>query len=231
MINEEKLLEKQRREESKKYHCPHCNCKFFTDQHLKTIQERFNVVEENPDFAKFFNDINMLIFYENEYSSSEIAESKMFTDLFKVYYFVMDLSPLLPVHYTSWAITAKIPSYRWTTDSTFKTFVKMFNNRMSIYDAYNHSIANMQFYANQYGFDWKEYFKVVPVSKLFFDLQNGRISPWLLIASSWGKKKYASMTDEQIDTVFDKTVWFDVKFKEEDSLNYIRRKVILEGIR
>lgn len=196
------------------------------------MEEHLQILRDNPDFKKFCDYVYEELWHESKRSEHQLAELITFVPMLRIYTQVTSISPTLTYEYVRWLVEKKIPSRSWENDNTFLIFARFINNNQSIYDSYSRSVESMKYASVQYGLsDWKEYFKHVPCNRLVQDVIYGRISPWMVLSTSWGKKKYSMLNDEQLDEIFDKTLWFDIKMEDINSKTYIARKCMLEGIR
>ena len=64
--------------------------------------------------------------------------------------------------------------------------------------ALQRSIANMMDWANEQNAQWSDYFRLVNTNRAVQHIQQGKISPWLLLGCSAGKKMLKSFSDEQL---------------------------------
>jgi len=60
------------------------------------------------------------------------------------------------------------------------------------------SIATMMDWADEQNAQWSDYFRLVNTNRAVQHIQQGKISPWLLLGCSAGKKMLNLFTDEQL---------------------------------
>jgi uroporphyrinogen-III decarboxylase len=89
----------------------------------------------------------------------------------------------------------------------------------------------MQSWAADHNSAWNHYFSYVSTNRATYDIRDGKVSPWLLLNSTSGKKLLGSLSDEQlasISTVIDPEVWLK-KFKKQRADLDLVKEIVKEA--
>jgi hypothetical protein len=67
--------------------------------------------------------------------------------------------------------------------------------------ALQRSIATMMDWATEQNAQWSDYFRLVNTNRAVAHIQQGKISPWLLLGCNAGKRMLKSFNDEQLQMI------------------------------
>ena len=67
--------------------------------------------------------------------------------------------------------------------------------------ALQRSIATMMDWATEQNAQWPDYFRLVNTNRAVQHIQQGKMSPWLLLGCSAGKRMLKSFNDEQLQMI------------------------------
>tara|TARA_B100000683_G_C12262076_1_gene462031 strand:- start:196 stop:636 length:441 start_codon:yes stop_codon:yes gene_type:complete len=110
----------------------------------------------------------------------------------------MHINPIYPEKYIDYVLQSKIKLDHWARDDLYEAYLIDTLKREPIEAALQRSIANMMDWANEQNAQWSDYFRLVNTNRAVQHIQQGKISPWLLLGCSAGKKMLKSFSDEQL---------------------------------
>ena len=142
--------------------------------------------------------------------SSNNSKEKTYTDFcYSAYYnafvkfgrFMMHINPLYPEKYIDYVILSKIKLDHWARDDLYETYLIDTLKAEPVESALQRSITTMMDWATEQHAQWADYFRLVNTNRAVQHIQQGKISPWLLLGCKAGKNLLQSFNDEQLQMV------------------------------
>ena len=114
---------------------------------------------------------------------------------------MMHISPLYPEKYIDYVILSKIKLDHWARDEIYDAYLVETLKAEPVESALQRSIATMMDWAETQNVQWADYFRLVNTNRAVQHIQQGKVSPWLLLGCSAGKKMLKLFTDEQLQMI------------------------------
>jgi hypothetical protein len=133
---------------------------------------------------------------------------------------------LYPDQYIDYVVKSGVRLDHWCRDGLYEQYVLHLIKTESVETALQRSIGHMMEWADKNNSVWHHYFNYVSVNRAVFDVKDGKISPWLLLNCSSGKKLLSNFSDEQlaaISTMIDPPYWIKQFKKLSDDVDLVRQ--------
>jgi len=178
----------------------------YLQKNEKWVQNAFMV------FQRFYQ-IHQNNMKEKTYE--EFCQSSYYNAFVKFGRFMMHIHPLYPEKYIDYVILSKIKLDHWARDDLYEAYLIDTLKVEPIEAALQRSIATMMDWAQEQNAQWSDYFRLVNTNRAVQHIQQGKISPWLLLGCNAGKKLLKSFSDEQLQMTqqFINPVYWSNKFK------------------
>jgi hypothetical protein len=98
-------------------------------------------------------------------------------------------------------ILSKIKLDHWSRDDLYEAYLVDTLKAEPVEAALQRSITTMMDWATEQNAQWADYFRLVNTNRAVAHIQQGKISPWLLLGCNAGKKMLKSLNDEQLQLV------------------------------
>jgi hypothetical protein len=161
----------------------------------------------------------------------EFAKSPYYNAFIKFGSYVNNVNPLYPDHYIDWVVRSGVRLDHWCRDALYEKYVLELIHNEQVDTALQRSVNHMQSWATDHNSMWNHYFSYVSTNRATYDIRDGKVSPWLLLNSTSGKKLLGSLSDEQlasISTVIDPEVWLK-KFKKQRADLDLVKEIVKEA--
>ena len=113
----------------------------------------------------------------------------------------MHINPLYPEKYIDYVILSKIKLDHWARDDLYEAYLIDTLKIEPVESALQRSIATMMDWAQEQNAQWSDYFRLANTNRAVQHIQQGKISPWLLLGCTAGKKMLKSFSDEQLQMI------------------------------
>jgi len=140
----------------------------------------------------------------------QFLDSSYYNAFVKFGRFIMHIHPLYPEKYIEWVIRSQIKLDHWARDDLYETYLIDTLKSEPLESAMQRSIKTMMEWADEQNVQWSDYFRLVNTTRAVAHIQQGSISPWLILGCSAGKKMLNSFSDAQLQMVqryIDPTFW------------------------
>ena len=128
----------------------------------------------------------------------EFCNSAYYNAFVKFGRFIMHINPLYPEKYIDYVILSKVKLDHWARDDLYEAYLIDALKSEPVEAALQRSIATMMDWAMEQHAQWSDYFRLVNTNRAVQHIQQGKISPWLLLGCGAGKKMLKLFTDEQL---------------------------------
>jgi len=178
----------------------------YLQKNEKWVQNAFMV------FQRFYQ-IHQNNMKEKTYE--EFCQSSYYNAFVKFGRFMMHIHPLYPEKYIDYVILSKIKLDHWARDNLYEAYLIDILKVEPVEAALQRSIATMMDWAQEQNAQWSDYFRLINTNRAVQHIQQGKISPWLLLGCNAGKKMLKSFSDEQLQMTqqFINPVYWSNKFK------------------
>ena len=113
----------------------------------------------------------------------------------------MNINPLYPEKYIDYVILSKVRLDHWSRDDLYEAYLIHTLKSEPVEAALQRSIATMMDWAETQNVQWADYFRLVNTSRAVQHIPQGKVSPWILLGCSAGKKMLKLFTDEQLQMI------------------------------
>lgn len=185
--------------------CPYCGKSFARERTLQVhlCEPKRRHLQKNE---KWVQNAFMVFqrFYEIHQKNSQqktyeqFCKSAYYNAFVKFGRFIMHINPLYPEKYIDYVILSKVKLDHWSRDDLYETYLIDTIKVEPVEAAMRRSIATMMDWAEEQNAQWSDYFRLVNTNRAVQHIQQGKISPWLLLGCSAGKKMLKSFSDEQL---------------------------------
>jgi hypothetical protein len=175
-------------------------------QHEKWVQNGFLV------FQRFY-EIHQNITKKKTYE--QFCKSSYYNAFVKFGRHLMHVSPLYPEKFIEYVLRSNVKLDHWARDDLYETYLIDTLKSEPIEAALQRSIKTMMEWADEQNVQWSDYFRLVNTPRAVAHIQQGKMSPWLVLGCAAGKKMLKSFTDEQLQMVhrFIDPVFWNNKFR------------------
>ena len=136
-----------------------------------------------------------------EKTYDDFCKSSYYNAFVKFGRFMIHINPLYPEKYIDYVILSKIKLDHWARDDLYETYLIDTLKVEPVESALQRSIATMMDWAEEQHAQWADYFRLVNTNRAVQHIQQGKISPWLLLGCKAGKKLLKSFNDEQLQMI------------------------------
>jgi hypothetical protein len=145
----------------------------------------------------------------------QFCDSSYYNAFVKFGRFIMHINPLYPEKYIEYVIRSQIKLDHWARDDLYETYLIDTLKSEPLESALQRSIKTMMEWAEEQHVQWSDYFRLVNTSRAVAHIQQGSISPWLILGCMAGKKMLKLFSDEQLQMVqrFIDPVFWNNKFR------------------
>ena len=131
----------------------------------------------------------------------DFCKSSYYNAFVKFGRFMMHINPLYPEKYIDYVILSKIKLDHWARDDLYEAYLVETLKSEPVESALQRSIATMMDWAAEQHAQWADYFRLVNTNRAVQHIQQGKISPWMLLGCKAGKNLLQSLNDEQLQIV------------------------------
>ena len=185
--------------------CTYCG-KFFTRERTlqvhvcepkrRHLQKNEKYVQNGFMVFQRFYEIHQHIGKPKTYE--EFCKSSYYNAFVKFGRFIMQIHPLYPEKYIDYVILSKIKLDHWARDDLYEAYLIDTLKAEPVEAAMQRSITTMMDWAQEQNVQWSDYFRLVNTPRAVQHIRQGKISPWILLGCSAGKKMLKLFTDEQL---------------------------------
>ena len=136
-----------------------------------------------------------------EKTYADFCKSAYYNAFVKFGRFMMHINPLYPEKYIDYVILSKIKLDHWARDDLYEAYLIDTLKIEPVESALQRSIASMMDWAEEQNAQWSDYFRLANTNRAVQHIQQGKISPWLLLGCTAGKKMLKSFSDEQLQMI------------------------------
>ena len=222
----------------KSFVCAHCNAKFSKEKTLiiHTCEPKRRYLAKNEKHVligyQAFNRFFQLTQRQSDNKTYDnFSKSPYYNAMVKFGSFVNNINPLYPEKFIDWIVTSGIKLDHWCKDELYEKYVLQLIHTEGVETALERSIKHMTSWAENNSSSWNHYFNYVSTNRAMFDIKDGKVSPWLILNCTSGKKMLEQLDDTQlsaISNIIDPLIWVK-KFKQQKQDLDLVRQVIKEA--
>ena len=188
--------------------CPYCGKEFSRERTLQVhmcepkrrhLQKNEKWVQNGFIVFQRFYEIHQKQSKQKSYE--QFCDSSYYNAFVKFGRYMMHISPLYPEKFIDYVILSRIKLDHWSRDDLYETYLIDTLKAEPVEAALRRSIATMMDWAVEQHAQWSDYFRLVNTNRAVQHIQQGKISPWLLLGCSAGKRMLKSFNDEQLQMI------------------------------
>jgi len=216
--------------------CKYCEKEFTREKTLQTHvceqKRRYNARQDKHSvialqaFIRFY-ELNSPL-SNGKKTFDDFVKSPFYNGFIKFGSFMNNIKPLYPSNYIDWLIKNSIHLDKWSKESIYDKYVISLIYSESVETALERSVTTMQLWADTNNSSWDRYFYDVNINIAYFDVKDGKISPWLLLNCDSGLSLLNRFREDQITTitnVLDVDKWSKMFEKNPDDVAFINQIV------
>ena len=185
--------------------CPYCGKQFARERtlHVHMCEPKRRHMQKNEKWVQ-----NAFIVFQRFYqihqkntkekTYEEFCKSAYYNAFVKFGRFMMHINPIYPEKYIDFVILSKIKLDHWARDDLYEAYLIDTLKAEPVEAALQRSITTMMDWAQEQNAQWSDYFRLVNTTRAVQHIQQGKISPWLLLGCIPGKTLLKSFSDEQL---------------------------------
>ena len=188
-----------------KFKCPYCGKEFTRERTLQVhmcepkrrhLQKNEKWVQNGFMVFQRFYEIHQKLSKQKTYE--QFCNSSYYNAFVKFGRHMLHISPLYPEKFIDYVILSRIKLDHWSRDDLYETYLIDTLKAEPVEAALRRSIATMMDWAVEQHAQWSDYFRLVNTNRAVQHIQQGKISPWLLLGCKAGKNLLKSLNDEQL---------------------------------
>ena len=178
-----------------KYKCTYCGKEFLKERTLQVhlCEPKRRYLQKDEKWV-----VNAFMVFQRFYQIHQHnSRPKTYDDFVKsAYYnafvkfgrFIMHINPLYPDKYIDYVLRSKIKLDHWARDDLYEVYLIEALKTEPVEAALQRSITTMMDWATEQNAQWSDYFRLVNKNRAVQHIQQGNISPWLLLGCNAGKR-------------------------------------------
>ena len=147
---------------------------------------------------------------KKEKTYEEFCKSSYYNAFVKFGSFINNVRPLYPEKYIDYVVTSGVRLDHWCREEMYEKYVIQLVLKEDVTTALERSVTTMMKWAEENNSVWNHYFFYASPNRVTWDIRDGKISPWLVLNCSSGKKMLSQFNDEQLSVlgnVLDPSHW------------------------
>jgi len=205
------------------FRCVHCNKSFMQEKtlvaHMCERKRRALQKDEKRVQAGFFAYNRFWQLTQNakkNKSYDNFADSSYYNAFVKFGSFINNVNPIYPDKFIDYVIKSGAKLDHWCRDELYTKYLYEMLKTEPVESAVQRTLQTMMEWADEHKAEFQHYFLYVSLNRAVSDIINGKVSCWVILNSTEGKKIVQKMSDEQLNMIapaFDVPFWLR-KFKE-----------------
>jgi hypothetical protein len=160
----------------------------------------------------------------NKKTFDDFVKSPYYNAFIKFGSFINNTKPLYPSKFIDWMVKSNEKIDHWCREALYEKYVISLIYSESVNTALERTIVHMQLWAEKNKSEWTNYFKDVNANVAFFDIKDGKVSPWLLLNCDSGILMLGRLNDEQLNKVammLDTKKWGNIFKQQKQDLAFV----------
>ena len=195
------------------FHCEHCSKGFRKESTLAThmCEQRRRWEDRNTVVGQLALEAYRRFYQRCQPSSrpktwQDFAGSRYYTAFRKFAQYTLDVRCVNTTAYLDHLLKQQTPLDRWCQDAVYEAFMLSWTRTESVWDAVERSLITAADWAEHNDSAVGHYFRYATDSRIISDIVRGRMSAWLIYASTDGVSWLQQLMPEQQQMIYD---WID----------------------
>lgn len=212
--------------------CSFCDKEFVTERSLlkHTCRTKLRFMDKDTPYCRlayraYYRFYEISISARKKKTFDDFIRSRYYSEFIKFGKYIIDNNILEPTNFIDFVIKSSIPIDKWLHSSLYEIYLRDLVKRESADDAAERTISLMCQWANEYGHEYFDFFRLIEPTLFVHYIKLGRISPWVLYNCDSGKELLEKrLNPDQISIIvewIDPSFWaakFKVNKEERESL-------------
>ena len=205
------------------FKCVHCDKNFMQEKtlvaHMCERKRRALQKDEKRVQAGFYAYNRFWQLTQNAKKSKtydNFADSSYYNAFVKFGSFINNVSPLYPDKFIDHVIKSGEKLDNWCKDKVYEAYLYETLKTEPVESAVQRTLQTMMEWGDDHKAEFNHYFLYVSLNRAVNDIINGKISCWVILNCTDGKKMVQNMSDDQLNMIapaFDVPYWLR-RFKE-----------------
>ena len=195
---------------SKPYVCEYCNTGYTREKTLAVhmCEQKRRHLQKNEKRVQMgfyaFNQFNKLSANaKKDKTYDDFCKSPYYNAFVKFGSFINNVRPLYPERYVDYVVTSGVKLDHWCKEELYEQYATNLIKKENVETALERSIMTMMEWAEDNPpAPWNHYFDHVSLNRAVWNIKDGKISPWLILNCSSGKKMMAKLNEEQLGIIY-----------------------------
>jgi len=209
--------------EEQPYNCVHCSKAFMKEKTLVAhmCEQKRRALQKDEKrvqagmmaFNRFFR---LTQGAKKDKTYDDFIKSPYYNAFVKFGSFINNVMPIYPDKFMDYVIKSGVKLDQWCRDELYETYLYEMIKTEPVESAVQRSLQTMMEWGDVSQAQFNHYFNYVNLNRAVHDIRNGKISPWVLLNCTAGKKMLNNFSNEQLDLIapaFDLPFWLK-KFKQ-----------------
>jgi hypothetical protein len=190
------------------FNCSHCGKAFMKEKtlfaHMCEPKRRAMQKDEKrvqSGFYAFNQFYKIRQGAKKQKTYDEFCKSSYYNAFVKFGSFLNNVSPLYPEKFIEFVIKSDIKLDHWCRDELYDTYLYEMLKIEPVEAACQRTITTMIEWSDTSGAQWNHYFNYVNFNRAVHDIRNGKISAWVILNCTSGKKMLENFNDEQLELI------------------------------
>jgi hypothetical protein len=219
------------------FNCVHCNKGFMKEKtlyaHMCENKRRAMQKDEKRVQAGYMAWNRFFRLTQNakkDKTYDDFCRSPYYNAFVKFGSFLNNVMPLYPEKFIDFVIKSGVKLDHWCRDELYETYLYEMLKLEPVESAVQRTITTMMEWGDHSQAQFNHYFDYVNLNRAVHDIKNGKISAWVILNCSSGKKLISNMSDEQLEMIspaFDIQFWIK-KFKQNPADTVLVLEILKE---
>jgi hypothetical protein len=220
------------------FECKYCNKKFAKEStiqvHICVGKQRALVRDEkhvNIAFTAYQKFYRMTQNINADRTYEDFCKSPFYAAFVKFGSFANNVNPLYLYKFIDYVIKSGKKLEHWCDEELYQEYVISLIKSESVETALERAVNTMLEWSQRTNLPWNEYFLHVSPNRAYFDITDGKISPWVVLNSNNGKRLVQKFDDFQlkkIEKIINPQFWL-IKFQRQSADTILVKQIIKDG--
>lgn len=224
--------------QNKPFTCKYCNHSFTKEKTLSVhvCEQKRRALAQHEKHVVLGYETYITFYKRTQHNSgdktyADFCHSPYYNAFIKFGSFVSNVNPLYPERFIDYVVTSGVKLDHWCRDELYEKYVLDLVKTETVETALQRSLNHMFEWGENNQAPWNHYLLYVSTHRAMYDIKDGKISPWILLNCSNGKKLLQKFTDEQlshISNIIDIPFWNN-KFKKYPADVLLVKEIVKES--
>lgn len=190
------------------FKCEYCNNSFKREStmmsHMCRNKKRY--MQRDEQYVKlglkFFNDWHQQAMGGSKKKNyDDFVKSRYYSAFVRFGLYVLETRVLAPEKYLTWLIKHQVNIDTWNKDSVYNRYLAEQSKLETAERALERFVLHAEKWSDKTGNHWSDYWKLVNLNTMVYDIKMGKISPWVFLSFSSAKERLDELPAEMLNDV------------------------------